>query len=144
MLSFKEFLVERAAPEDIAHRFVRRHSTTPHNDKWSPAKKHEYIKLKQAPEHEVEHAMDKWGETPHVRPKHGVKFKIKDLHATQPIVHHIADKFKKKVAETNPKHISVVTHKGKHYIDDGHHAVMAARLRGDKEITATHHNLDEH
>lgn len=143
MLSFKNFLFERAAPEDIAHRFMRKHSSTPHHDEWSPAKKHEYIKLKHAPEHEVDKVVDKMERVPH-KGKPGVKFKIKDLHATQPIVHHTPDKFKSKVSETNPKHVSVITHNGKHYINDGHHSVMAARLRGDKEITATHHNLDEH
>ncbi len=39
--------------------------------------------------------------------------------------------------------INVVTHKGIHYIVDGHHRALAARLRGDEEISARHINLDQ-
>lgn len=142
MLTFKDFLAERAAPEDIAQRFVQKHSTKAHRDKWSPAKKHEYIKLKYD-HHTVARISKKLERVPH-KGVDNVKFKIKDLHATQPIVYHHGEKVHQKLAEKNPKHISVITHDGKHYINDGHHAVMAARLRGDTHITATHHNLDEH
>jgi uncharacterized ParB-like nuclease family protein len=42
----------------------------------------------------------------------------------------------------NREHILVVRHKGKHYIIDGHHRVVAARLRGEKTINANVQDLD--
>lgn len=49
---------------------------------------------------------------------------------------------RKKIADTNPGHIHVITYKGEHFIADGHHAVMAARLRGEKTVNAKHTDLD--
>ena len=58
---------------------------------------------------------------------------IKDLHTTQgwlkgPRV--------KRQLNTDRKPITVVNHQGTHYIKDGHHRVMAARLRGETHIDA--------
>ena len=73
------------------------------------------------------------------------KMEIKDLHATQPFVRtNAVERLKSKVAESDPHHIHVVTHKGTHYIADGHHAVMAAKLRGDTHVTVNHIDLDKH
>ena len=71
------------------------------------------------------------------------KFDIKDLYATQ---HHASigdkDKLRSKISDTSPNHIHIITHKGKHFIADGHNAIMAAKLRGDSHIIANHTNLD--
>lgn len=144
MLTFKEFLSEKVDPVALAHRAARIHGKHDADHGWLKAKKHTYIPLKQAPDHEVEHAMDKYGEVEHKVKQKTSTLKIKDLHATQPfnkVEDH--DKLRKKLTDKHP-HIHVVTHKGKHYIDDGHHAVMAARLNGHKEVTVKHTNLDEH
>lgn len=69
---------------------------------------------------------------------------IDDLLPTQPFVrtedHQI---LANKINEHNPQHIRVVTHKGMHYIDDGHHAVMAARFRKDHMVEVSYLNLDQ-
>lgn len=49
---------------------------------------------------------------------------------------------RQKVANTTPEHIHIITYKGEHFINDGHHAVMAAKLRGEKTVNAKHTNLD--
>lgn len=70
-------------------------------------------------------------------------FQVSELLPTQPFVRtNDIEILTKKINEHNPVHIRVVTHKGLHYIDDGHHAVMAARMRGDKEIKVSHLDLD--
>ena len=70
---------------------------------------------------------------------------ISDLHPTQPFVHTgDVEKLQGKIDDMNPSHVRVATHKGRHYILDGHHAVMAARLRGEKTIDVGHMNMDEY
>jgi hypothetical protein len=48
-----------------------------------------------------------------------------------------------KVSNTSPDHIHVVTHKGKHYVTDGHHAILAAKLRGEKTVKVKHLDMDK-
>lgn len=69
---------------------------------------------------------------------------VNDLLPTQPFVR-IEDRaiLSSKIGDCNPQHIKVVTHKGKHYIDDGHHAVMAARFRKDQMVEVSYLNLDQ-
>ena len=66
---------------------------------------------------------------------------INKLYATQPFVR-IKDKetLKNKVATT--KQITVIDFADRLFIRDGHHAVLAARLRGEKTIQAKVINLD--
>jgi hypothetical protein len=71
------------------------------------------------------------------------KFNIKDLIASQPFNRYDdTEKSKEKIKDTDPKHIHIITFKGNHIISDGHHAVMAAKLRGEKTVNADHTNLD--
>jgi hypothetical protein len=73
----------------------------------------------------------------------GKTFQIKDLHPIQPFVR-TTDRIKlrQKVAGTGSD-ITIATHKGRHYIMNGHHEIMGAAMRGEKEITATsYRNLD--
>ena len=72
-------------------------------------------------------------------------FKIDSLVPTQPVVRTSVERlFQDKLNEKSPQHIIVVTHDGQDFIMDGHHSVMAARIRGDDEIIAKHFNLDEY
>lgn len=72
------------------------------------------------------------------------EFPIRDLVASQQFTRYEDPEItRQKIADTNPQHIHVITYKGKHFIADGHHAVMAARLRGEKTVRAKHTNLDK-
>lgn len=69
---------------------------------------------------------------------------IRDLLPTQPFVRtNDIEILTLKINNHNPTNIRVVTHKGLHYIDDGHHAVMAAKMRGDKIVQVSYLNLDD-
>lgn len=131
MFSFKEFLEERKVdPEKLAVRAARRYGSNGR----VPLKTHEFDKH----EDEIEHAFDKKNPTPTKK-----RFKIKDLVSTNKEMRSDdPSKLKRKIAEKKPGHISVITHKGKHYINDGHHAVAAARLRGETEVDVHHYDLD--
>ena len=69
--------------------------------------------------------------------------RIKDLKPTN-LEMRVDDKnkLKDKIANKKPDHIKVITHGGKHYVDDGHHAILAARLRGEKHVDVEHHDYD--
>lgn len=41
----------------------------------------------------------------------------------------------------NTPNISIATFRGKNYIMDGHHAIAAAALRGDRLVLVNHINL---
>lgn len=70
-------------------------------------------------------------------------FPIKDLIASQQFTRYDDPAVtQQKIADTNPSHIHIITYKGQHFIADGHHAVMAARLRGEKDVKAKHTDLD--
>lgn len=68
---------------------------------------------------------------------------IKDLLPTQEYVSFRNGKeLKDKLGDTS-RAISVAKINGKHYIRDGHHAVAAALLRGDKTINADVHDYND-
>jgi hypothetical protein len=160
MKSFKEFLEERKVdPVKLAQRVARRYG-----------KKTNYPGYKDAPDTDYEGEewkprvgthiplrsykhmrRDEYGSTAlnrayekrKVTPEKGKSFSIKDLHPTQPFVRTTdAGKLRKKISGTFGGTIHIATYKGKHYIMNGHHEVMGAAMRGEKSITATHHNLD--
>lgn len=71
-------------------------------------------------------------------------FPIKDLLASQQFTRYDDPEItRQKISDTDPDHIHIITYKGQHIIADGHHAVMAARLRGEKSVKAKHTNLDQ-
>ena len=73
-----------------------------------------------------------------------VYLQVKDLLPTQPFVRaNDIEILTRKINDINPTNIRVVTHKGLYYIDDGHHAVMAAKMRGDKIVQVSYLNLDD-
>jgi len=60
---------------------------------------------------------------------------ISQLVATQPyVMTNDVEKLRDKITNTNPNHIHVVKYAGRFFISDGHHAVVAAQLRGEKQI----------
>ena len=70
-------------------------------------------------------------------------FNISDLIPTQPFTRHTDPaQTKEKLANLNPANIHVVRYKGKDFIADGHHSIMAAKLRGEKTVTARFTDLD--
>lgn len=69
--------------------------------------------------------------------------KISDLHPTQPFVSTSREDLLSKKVTDKTQPIRTVTHNGKNYIVDGHHAVLGAALRGEKTVTTTHLDLDQ-
>lgn len=68
---------------------------------------------------------------------------IDRLVATQPyVLTQDVERLRSKIANVNPDHIRVVKHNGKYFVDDGHHAVVAAQLRGEKRIKVNMIDLD--
>lgn len=68
---------------------------------------------------------------------------IKGLVATQPFVRtDDVIQLQSKINDRSPDNICVATYKGKNYIMDGHHTIVAAWLRGDKSIIAKYIDLD--
>lgn len=71
------------------------------------------------------------------------QFSIKDLIAIQPFVRiNDLEQLKAKINDKDPEYIRIATYKNENYIMDGHHAVVAAWLRGDETITANSIDLD--
>jgi hypothetical protein len=69
--------------------------------------------------------------------------KITDLHATQPFIRTSdREQLKNKINKKTSSDIMVIKHNGKQYVMDGHHTVMAAKFRGEKEVTVRHFDLD--
>jgi hypothetical protein len=164
MLSFLDFLEERMVdPEQLASRASRRFGKRTSFGKWEKVDKGGHIPLSTFNSKKSESAATRlWNvqsklgmrskekeERDLARKKydslHSIKkFKIADLHATQPFVRtNDSEKLKTKLSDRNPIHIHVVTHKGLHYIADGHHSVMAAKLRGETHIHVNHIDLDQ-
>lgn len=165
MLSFIDFLNERKAdPVELGQRVARRFGKKKSFGKWEKVEKGGHIPLSNFDARKSNSAADKLWK---VQKKLGMdsrdkeerakaketydnlhsrkKMEIKHLHATQPFVRtNDVERLKSKVAESDPHHIHVVTHKGIHYVADGHHAVMAAKLRGDTHVTVNHIDLDKH
>ena len=148
MLTFTEFLRERADPIALAQRTARIYGKKEKYGKWLTAEKGEHIPLKSFRAKESNAVESRYfskfydRKTRSLKPPsaQNVTHEIKSLTPTQPFVRTGDENIlKDKVAEKNPTHISTATYKGKTYVLDGHHAVMAAALRGDKTIKANHH-----
>ena len=165
IFSFKTFIEEerKVDPENLANRVARRYGKKTSFGKWEKVQKGGHIPLSDfnakksnalatkldkvqdnmgfnAKDKETRNAAQTKFDSLHKK----TKMNIADLKPTQKYVEtHDPEKLKAKIAETNPEHIHVITHKGEHFIADGHHAVMAAHLRGEKEVEVKHLNLDE-
>lgn len=145
MQKFSQYLRERAVdPEALAARVAQQYGKKSSYGKWLKPQVGGHIPLSSYHKPSVtalENEVYKRGSnlpTPTIE-----KMDVKKLRATQPYVEvHDPDRLKAKIRDGNPTHVRVFTHKGKHYIEDGHHAVMAAMLRGDKSIMVTRTNLD--
>lgn len=152
MFSFKEYIVERRAnPEQLAHRLSKRYGKRTSFGKWEKVVKGGHIPLTSFDGRKVRALADReWsvrkrlGTTEYNSMKQPKRMKISDLKATQPFVRtNDLDKLRSKIHDKHPTHVSIVTYKGVHYINDGHHSVMAAKLRGDKYIDVKHIDLDQ-
>jgi hypothetical protein len=155
MKSFKQFLEERKVdPVKLAQRVARRYGkkTNYPGYKDVPEKDSDGWELKpkigkHIPLRNYKHMKrDGYGLTALDRAKRigepvkGKSFNIKDLHPTQPFVRTTdTEKLKSKIKGGGQ--ILIATHKGKHYIMDGHHEVMGAAMRGERTVTADHINL---
>lgn len=152
MLTFLEFITERANPVAVAQRAARIYGKKEKYGKWLRADKGEHIPLKTYRSKESDAVFNRYDKKfPPNRVTGRNDFNpgskthdIKSLTPTQPFVRTgDEDKLRTKIAQTNPNHIVTGSYKGKTYVLDGHHAVMAAALRGDKTITAhQHYELD--
>lgn len=169
MLNFIEFLEERKIdPFNLAKRVSRRFGTKERYGKWLRPEVGGHIPLTN---YKAREANSVFSRSDRLRQKIGGKhyynssnraeqekalkrfedahkpatFNIRDLHPTQPYVEthddlQLSDKLKNKTSSK----VIVATHKGKHYILDGHHTVMAAALRGDKTVNVHHINMDDY
>lgn len=159
MKSFVEFLEERKVdPEKLGHRVARRFGKKEKYGKWLSTQKGKHVPLKSYRAKESDSVFSKFDRVASKHPDYGkhpdaVKhlykeksFEIHKLSPTQPFVR--TDKsniLKKKIEHPHSEgNVKVATHKGKHYILDGHHRVFAAALRGEKHITVDHVDLDKH
>lgn len=69
---------------------------------------------------------------------------ITGLIPTQPFTRHDDQELTtQKLNNVAPDKIHIVRYKNKNYILDGHHSIMAAKLRGEKSITANVTDLDK-
>ncbi len=145
MKTYKGFLTERLAePEQLANRVARRYGTADKIGKYHRVEPGGHIPLKgfnKITSDTVMAKADKIG----VHNGKKTTMNVKDLKPTQPVVFtHDPDKLKAKIADRKPGHIYTATHKGKHYVLDGHHSLMAAKLRGEKTVETTHLDMDKH
>jgi hypothetical protein len=152
MLSFVEFISERTAdPVELAQRASRRFGKKTSYGKWDKVERGGHIPLSNFDSRKsggaamkLDRVHDELGS--HFDKAHTQKkMNISDLSATQSHVKTSdVEKLRSKVADKSPQHVHVVTHRGIHYIADGHHAVMAAKLRGEKQIQVNHIDLDQY
>jgi hypothetical protein len=154
MKSFREYLEERFQdPVKLAQRVAARYGKKEKYGKIVRAERGNHIPLKSfnvkrtnSVENKSEKIYDKLGGKTQYEDAHvPASMNISDLNATQPLVR-IDDvkTLKNKISDKHPTHVVVATHKGKQYIMDGHHAVLAARLRGEKTIDVRHIDLDDY
>ena len=164
-MRFSEFdpLNERKVdPAALADRVARRYGKKTYYSQWMKADKGQHIPLTaysgraaNAAQMRYDTYLSKLGfrdRDPEVRKKAQATrdanqtidtFNIKDLIASQQFNRYNDPEItKQKVSDVNPSHIHIITYKGQHIIADGHHAIMAAKLRGEKQIKAKHTNLD--
>lgn len=152
MLTFSQFITERKVePEYLAHRTARRYGKKTSFGKWEKVQKGGHIPLTSFNGRKVRAAADReWA----LRKRIGhdqfnsmfqeKTFDIKKLKASQPFVRtDDVEKLRSKLKDKHPDNVRVLTYKGEHFIYDGHHSVMAAKLRGDKTIRAKHIDLDQ-
>jgi hypothetical protein len=170
MKTLADLLLERLSldPLRVAQRASRRYGKKEKYGKWLTAKKGEHIPLKKYRSRQADSVFNRYdrvaskivGRNDLFSPSRDVQkaardkvedrfqsrsFDISDLHPTQPFVRtDDMETWKSKIGEKAPEHIRVVTHKGKHYVVDGHHSVVAARLRGEKTIEVKHLDMDEY
>lgn len=143
MLSFTEFLEERKVdPEALGARAARIHGKkTRYGSDFDEPVKGKHIPLKSYNRRKAESMWNKYEQGGHTSVRNTLP--ISSLTAAQPYVRtDNPNTLKAKVKNTNPQHISIATHRGVNYIVDGHHAVLAARLRGEKHVEVNHYNLD--
>ena len=153
MLSFKKFLEERKiSPEKLAARVAQIHGKNTDYEGWEAPIKNKHIPLKDFDDDSTfdatmksldlgkKHGHDNFLNNMHVNKT----MNIKDLKSSQPFVRtDNVDQLKNKINNKNDK-IRVATHNGDHYIMDGHHAVIAARMRGEKTVNVSYVNMDKH
>lgn len=147
MLSFKEFILEarKQDPLNILVRASRRYGE-PHSERDETSRKiiqGRKIKLKNYDRKKANAMWNKLDDFD-INPKTTKKtFDVKDLMPAQAHVR-VDDisKLKQKIDNPEKSKINVATHKGINYIIDGHHAVMAARARGEKSVEVNHIDLD--
>lgn len=143
MRTFKEFLAERLqSPEKVLQRAARRYGPQIKRKVVDPEygvlDKSKLIPLKKYDAKFANSAFDKYDTVPDSHPRESnVEFNIKDLHPGQEYVNVSNSKILKQKIGSKDGRISVVKHKGKNMIIDGHHTVYAAWGRGEKTIKAT-------
>jgi hypothetical protein len=144
-------LLRTADPVELAQRASRRFGKKTSYGKWDKVERGGHIPLSNFDSRKsggaamkLDRVHDELGS--HFDKAHTQKkMNISDLSATQSHVKTSdVEKLRSKVADKSPQHVHVVTHKGIHYIADGHHAVMAAKLRGEKQIQVNHIDLDKY
>jgi hypothetical protein len=154
MKHLRDIVEERKVdPVELAQKVAKRYGKKTRYGKWFKAERGEHIPLKSFNARQANSVETKgnniWhkmgGEEKFAEAHKSKIMQIKDLKATQPFVRiNDTEKLKNKISVTNPNHITVATHKGEHYIMDGHHAVMAAMLRGEKHVAVQHLNYDNY
>ncbi len=143
MKTFIEFVTERKTdPEKLAVRaagiYGKKTNYGPDYDK--PAKG-KHIPLSSYNSRKANAMWDKFESDNHESSSKTVP--IKSLHAAQPYARiDDPEKLKEKLKDTKPANIVVAKHKGLNYVVDGHHSVLAAHLRGEKNVEAKYYDLD--
>lgn len=157
MKLFSQYILERKTdPLKLAQRVSRRYGTATSFGPWEKVPKGGHIPLTSFDETlsgDAAEALfdfqEKLGmEDPDKNAREAAEKKYNNMHkkktleidkliATQPyVMTSDIEKLKKKIDMKNPSHIHVVKYKGKYFVSDGHHAVVAAKLRGDTKIIA--------
>ena len=152
MLTFLQFITERKTdPERLALRSARRYGKKTSFGKWEKVQKGGHIPMTSFNGRKVRAVVDReWALRQRIGHDHfdnmfqDRTFEVKNLKASQPFVRtNDVEKLRNKLNDKHPDNIRVLTYKGEHFIYDGHHSVMAAKLRGDKTIRAKHIDLDQ-
>ena len=168
MLSFKQYLNERLVdPSALADRVARRFGKKTRYGKWLTTEKGKHIPLSGYKPKEADSVFNRFdrvltkatGSTSFPKGEEArnvgrkkrdgmyqdAEHPIKSLIPTQPFVSTgDKEKLNSKIKDTHPNNVVTATHKGRTYILDGHHAVMAASLRGDTHIKTKYVNLDSY
>ena len=165
MIGFFQYFFERrlADPVKLAQRVSRRHGTRTSFSQWEKVPKGGHIPLTSFDENLSSEAAEAWYDFQEsiglestdasVRARAKVIYNdahvtknvpIRSLYATQPyVMTQDVDKLAAKISQTKPTHIHVIKFKNKHFIADGHHAAMAAKLRGERTVSVNLLDLDK-